>query len=69
MMTTEPATRDEIAVLARIAGLDLSPEYLDELVDAYRIIEPMLRRLRRSRDRADEPAHVYDPRKFMPHEP
>jgi hypothetical protein len=65
-MKKEPATREEIAVLAKTAGLDLPAEYFDELVEAYRNIEPMLLRVRRGRDRADEPAHTYDPRKFMP---
>jgi hypothetical protein len=67
-MKKEPATREEIAVLAKTAGLDLPAEYFDELVEAYRHIEPMLLRVRRGRDRADEPAHTYDPRKFMPRE-
>jgi hypothetical protein len=61
-----PATREEIAVLARNAGLDLPPDLFEELVVAYGNVEPMLMRLRRGRDRADEPAHVFDPRKFMP---
>lgn len=61
-----PATREEIAVLARQAGLDLPPDIFEELVEAYGNIEPMLMRLRRGRDRADEPAHVFDPRTFMP---
>lgn len=61
-----PATREEIAVLAHQAGLDLPPDIFEELVEAYGNIEPMLMRLRRGRDRADEPAHVFDPRKFMP---
>lgn len=65
-MKKEPATREEIAVLAKTAGLDLPAEYFDELVAAYLNIEPMLLRVRRGRDRADEPAHAYDPRKFMP---
>lgn len=65
-MTRKPATREEIAAMARIAGLQLAPQYFDELVEAYHNIEPMLARVRRSRDRADEPAHAYDPRKFMP---
>jgi hypothetical protein len=60
------ATREEIAVLARNAGLDLPPDLFEELVVAYGNVEPMLMRLRRGRDRADEPAHVFDPRKFMP---
>ena len=61
-----PATRDEIAAMARTAGLDLAPEHLDELVDAYGHLEPMLMRLRRGRDRSEEPAHVFDPRRFSP---
>lgn len=68
-MTKEPASREEIAVLARTAGLDLPAEYLDELVDVYLgVTVPVLRRLRRNRARSDEPAHTYDPRKFMPHD-
>jgi hypothetical protein len=65
-MKKDPATRAEIAVLAKTAGLNLPAEYFDELVEAYHNIEPMLLRLRRSRERGDEPAHTYDPRKFMP---
>ena len=62
----KPASREDIAVMARIAGLELSPAHFEELVGAYANLEPMLWRLRRGRDRADEPAHVFDPRKFMP---
>ncbi len=65
-MKKDPATRAEIAVLAKAAGLNLPAEYFDELVEAYHHIEPMLSRVRRGRARADEPAHTYDPRKFMP---
>jgi hypothetical protein len=65
-MTETPASRDDIAAMARAAGLNLSAEHFEELVEAYANLEPMLRRLRRGRDRADEPAHVFDPRKFMP---
>jgi hypothetical protein len=65
-MSRAPATREEIAAMARVAGLDLEPLYFEELVEAYRGIEPMLRRIHQGRDRADEPAHAYDPRKFMP---
>jgi hypothetical protein len=61
-----PATREEIAAMARIAGLTLSPEHFEELVEGYRNLETMLVRLRRGRDKLDEPAHVFDPRKFMP---
>ena len=65
-MSRTPSTREDIAAMARIAGLDLEPKYFDELVEAYEGIEPMLRRVRQGRDRADEPAHAFDPRKFMP---
>ncbi|MGJ5180313.1 hypothetical protein ACQR16_22320 [Bradyrhizobium oligotrophicum] len=65
-MTDKPASRDDIAVMARLAGLDLPAEFFEELVEGYATLEPMLWRLRRGRDRADEPAHVFDPRKFMP---
>ena len=61
-----PAGRDEIAAMARTAGLDLAEDHLDELVDAYGHLEPMLMRLRRGRNRAEEPAHVFDPRRFAP---
>lgn len=63
-MSEQPVTREDIAAIARVAGLDLSPALFDELVEAYRLIEPSLQRLRRSRDRGDEPAHIYDPRVF-----
>lgn len=65
-MERKPATKEDIAAMARAAGLDLSPKYFDELVAAYNNIEPMLWRIRTGRDRADEPAHTFDPRKFMP---
>jgi hypothetical protein len=65
-MRKEPATFEEIAVLAKIAGIELAPEYFDELVESYRSIELVLWRARRRRNRSDEPAHVYDPRKFLP---
>ena len=63
-MIKQPASRDEIAVLARNAGLDLPPDLFDELVEAYRHVEPMLMRLRRGRAHSDEPAHVFDPRRL-----
>jgi hydrogenase maturation factor len=66
VMIQQPATREEIAALARNAGLDLPQDLFDELVEAYRHVEPMLMRLRRGRRHADEPAHVFDPRKFTP---
>ena len=66
-MERKPATREDIAAMLKIAGLDLGPDYFDEIVEAYHNIEPMLWRIRQGRNRADEPAHTFDPRKFMPH--
>jgi len=60
----EPATREEIAVLARRAGLELAAEHFEQLVDAYGHLERMLERIRRARSYADEPAHVFVPTKF-----
>jgi hypothetical protein len=65
-MPLEPATQEEIAVLARRAGLDLSAEHFNQLVDAYGHLELMLGRIRRARSYADEPAHVFVPTKFNP---
>lgn len=65
-MNRSPASREDILAVARIAGLDLEAKYLDELIEAYRNIEPMLLRIRQDRPRADEPAHTFDPRKFLP---
>ena len=67
-ISPEPATRQEIDVLARRAGLNLTDEHLDELVQAYGYVEQMLTRLRRARSYGDEPAHVFVPTKFVPSE-
>ena len=67
-MPPEPATRQEIDLLARRAGLSLTDEHLDELVQAYGYVEQMLMRLRRARSYADEPAHVFVPTTFLPSE-
>jgi hypothetical protein len=65
-MPLEPATREEIALLARRAGLDLSADHFNQLVDAYGHLELMLGRIRRALSYADEPAHVFVPTKFDP---
>ena len=52
-----PSTPDEIRALARLAGLNLPPELMDELCKSYPAFEAMVRRLPRSRARFDEPAH------------
>jgi hypothetical protein len=67
-MPPTPATREEIAVLARRAELELGAKHFDQLVDAYGHLERMLGRIRRARSYADEPAHVFVPTKFLPTE-
>jgi hypothetical protein len=55
----EEATREEVLVLAKQAGLDLPEPYFEELVSAYRHLQRMTARINRNRPRADEPAHVF----------
>jgi hypothetical protein len=64
-MTAMP-TNEEIALLARQAGLDLPPAYFQELVDAYGNVRRMVDRIPAGRPRGDEPAHVFVPTKFLP---
>lgn len=65
-MDAAPLSRDEILAMARHAGLDLPPEYQDELVGAYGHVRAMCARLPQGRPRGDEPAHVFDPTRFLP---
>jgi hypothetical protein len=64
-MTNTPSN-DEIVLLARQAGLELPPEHLSELIEAYRNVRLMIDRIPAGRPRGDEPAHVFVPSAFMP---
>jgi len=64
-MTSMPS-QDEIVLLARQAGLELPPEYFQELIEAYGNVRRMIDRIPTGRPRGDEPAHVFVPAKFMP---
>ena len=66
-MTATP-TDEEIALLARHAGLELPPEYLQELIEAYGHVRQMVARIPAVRTRGDEPAHEFVPGKFFPKE-
>ncbi len=59
-------TPDEIVLLARQAGLDLPPQYLNELLEAYGHVQSMIGRLPTGRPHGDEPAHIFAPDKFLP---
>jgi hypothetical protein len=45
--------------LVERAGLKLTPEQFEELRQGYRFVERMIRTVRRPRDRAAEPAHIF----------
>jgi hypothetical protein len=64
-MPNDP-THDEIALLARQAGIDLPPEYFQQLVDAYSNVRRMVARLPRDWPREAEPAHVFVPTTYLP---
>ena len=56
---SEPISSERFAVLVERAGLTLTREQFDELRQGYRFVERMIRTVRRPRDRAAEPAHIF----------
>jgi hypothetical protein len=50
---------ERFAFLVEQAGLRLNPDQFEELWQGYRSVERMQRSVRRPRDRAAEPAHVF----------
>ena len=58
-MSEEPISKERFAVLVERAGLKLTPEQFEELRHGYRFVERMIRTVRRPRDRAVEPAHIF----------
>ena len=59
MMSEQPISKERFAVLAERAGLKLTAEQFEELRQGYRFVERMIRTVRRPRDRAAEPAHIF----------
>jgi hypothetical protein len=57
----EPISRERFTVLVEQAGLKLTPEQFEELRQGYHLVERMARTVRRPRDRATEPAHIFVP--------
>ena len=55
----EPISSERFAVLVERAGLKLTAEQFEEFRHAYYLVERMARTVRRPRDRAAEPAHVF----------
>jgi hypothetical protein len=58
-MVSEPISPDRFAVLVERAGLRLTTEQFEELRQGHRFVERMIRTVRRPRDRAAEPAHIF----------
>jgi hypothetical protein len=58
-MSEEPISKERFTVLVERAGLTLTPEQFEELRQGYRLVERMIRTVRRPRDRAAEPAHIF----------
>jgi hypothetical protein len=58
-MLEQPISKERFTVLVERAGLKLTPEQFEELRHGYRFVERMIRTVRRPRDRAAEPAHIF----------
>jgi hypothetical protein len=58
-MAEQAISAERFAVLVESAGLKLTPEQFAELRAAYCYVERMQRVVRRPRDRAAEPAHIF----------
>jgi hypothetical protein len=65
-MSPEPLSIETIRSITRAAGLDLTESMFDDLVESYRVYEPILAELPREFPYSAEPAHTFDPRSFMP---
>jgi hypothetical protein len=58
-MSQQPISAERFAAMVERAGLKLTPEQFDEMRQGYRFVERMVRTVRRPRDRAAEPAHIF----------
>ena len=58
-MANEPISAERFRMLVERAGLKLTPEQFEELRQAHRFVERMQKSVRRPRDRAAEPAHIF----------
>ena len=58
-MASEPISVERFRILVERAGLKLTAEQSEELRRAYPQVERMQKNVRRPRDRAAEPAHIF----------
>ena len=63
---SSPMSGEDIRTIIRLAGLDLTDQQFEDLVAAQRLYEPVLARLPRDLPFSVDPAHLFDPRSFMP---
>jgi hypothetical protein len=59
IMAEDPISSERFAIFVEQAGLKLTPEQFDELRQGYRFVARMQKSVRRPRDRAAEPAHIF----------
>jgi hypothetical protein len=65
-MKGSTSSSTDIIALAGFARMELSPQLLHELAESYEYVQGVLDRMPRGLAPAVEPAHIFDPRKFMP---
>jgi hypothetical protein len=58
-MAEQAISTERFAILVERAGLNLTPEQFEELRQAHQFVERMQRSVRRPRERAAEPAHIF----------
>ncbi len=58
-MPENPISEERFQILVEMAGLRLTPQQFAELKDGYRFVRRMQQSVRRPRDRAAEPAHIF----------
>jgi hypothetical protein len=58
-MSEQPISVERFAAMVERAGLRLTPEQFEEMQQGYRLVDRMIRTVRRPRDRAAEPAHIF----------
>jgi hypothetical protein len=56
-----PSSPDDIRALVKRAGLDLPEELMQQFIAVWPEYDAMVRRIPRSRDYAEEPAHTFRP--------
>jgi hypothetical protein len=64
-MKGSTTSSSDIIALASFARLELTPRLLQELAESYQYVQSVLDRMPHGLAPAVEPAHTFDPRKFI----